>query len=196
MERTSSPARTSGATTANVGQDSSKGRARKQLWVAVAVILVFVVALVGKAVVSFTTTKQSAIPVLTAEDFNRAKQTWESHAIDSYDMDLVFLGGSNKEKIHLEVRKGVVTAVTKNGKPPAQQKTREEWTVPNQFTMIGEDLAKHARGGFSTKEGVVIVLRGEFDPELGYPKRYVLDVVKGRSPLRSNWTVTKFQAVP
>jgi len=196
MEKTSSPARASGATTANADQGSSKGRARKQLWVALAVILVFVVALVGKAVISLTGTKQSPIPVLTADDFNRAKQTWESNAINSYDMDLIFLGGSNKEVIHLEVRKGVVTAVTKNGKAPAQQKTREEWTVPNQFTMIGDDLAKHARGGFSTQEGVEIVLRGEFDPELGYPKRYILDVVKGRSPLRSNWTVTKFQAVP
>ena len=201
MKQTTTPATTTAAA-ADDSRDTGKRRSRRQLLVFVlvfaAAILVSILALVVQAVwhFFFTNPKQPTIPVLTMQEFNRAKQIWVSHGIDSYDLDLEFKGGSNSERIHLEVRKGKVTTVTKNGKPPAQERTREEWTVPNQFAMIAADMAKEAHGSFGTREGVVIVLRAEFDPELGYPKRYVLDVVKGRSPLHSNWTVTHFQVVP
>jgi Family of unknown function (DUF6174) len=178
------------------GRDAETRRTRRQILVFAAVLVVSMLALVGKTFLYFAKPKQQPIPLLTIEEFDRAKRTWESSGIDSYDMDLAFNGGSNHDIIHLEVRKGMVTTMTKNKKPPAQERTWDEWTVPNQFSMIAADMAKEAHGGFSTREGVVIVLRAEFDPEFGYPKKYVLEVVQGRSPLNSNWAVTHFQAVP
>ena len=197
MKHTTTTATTTGPENGAIGGDAGKRPPlRNRLLVIAAVIVVSTLALAIQAIRHWTRPGEAVIPLLTSAEFDRAQRTWESHGVDSYDTDVEFRGGSNRESIHLEVRKGQVTAVTKNGKPPAQHRTWDEWTVPKQFEMIAADMAKHAHGGFGVREGVKIVLRAEFDSELGYPKRYVLDVVRGRSPLHSNWTVTRFQVVP
>ncbi len=189
-------------TIADAGQ-ASKSPSRRQMLVFVGVIAIFVLALLIQTYLYFARPATPKIPVLTLDEFNRAKQTWESRDIKNYNLDLGFGGGSNHEEVHLEVRDGKVTVVTRNGKPPAQQRAREEWTVPNQFEMIAQDLEK-SRTGFGTRQGVEIELHGEFDPELGHPKQYerrrqgplTIAFFVGREAIRSRRVAVSTQPLP
>ena len=98
---------------------------RRQRRVFFGLIAAFALALVIYACLYFVLPAQPKIPLLTVEEFNRAKQTWDRRDIKNYNMDLGFGGGSNHEEIHLEVRDGKVNIVTRNGKPPSQQRARD-----------------------------------------------------------------------
>ena len=118
--------------------------------------------------------RTESIPRLTRAAFDEAKRKWEASGIASYDLDLRFAGGDQQKLVHIEVRAGEVAKCLENEVPPSQKSSWDDWTVANQFAMIGEDLDKSEdpANGFHVKDNVVIMLFAEFDPQYGYPLAY------------------------
>jgi hypothetical protein len=134
------------------------------------------------------------IAKLTPEALVAAQRRWNEHGPASYNLD-VSLSGSQNGSIHVEVRDGEVSTMSRNGIVPHQRRTWEYWTVPGQFDTIEEEseMAKDPTGGFPAPPGAQVVQRAEFDSTYGYPRRYHRSVLGTQLEIR--WEVTSFRAV-
>lgn len=177
------------------GGDGARRRKGVPLYVWVAMIGgTIVVWIVAFAVVAMR--HEEEMPTLDRKAYEAALRNWQEHGINSYDLDLVLSGGNTQDRVHLEVREGAVIECTHNGKHPQQKHLWDDWTIPNQFQMIAEDLekAEDPTRGFGTQSNVKITLHVVFDPDLGFPQQYQRKA-HGRSPLHSSWTVTSLKPV-
>ncbi len=137
---------------------------------------------------------RDVLPEVTRSELDAAADRWQQNGPHSYNMDLV-LSGRRAGTVHVEVRDGVVTAMTRDGKTPRQRRTWDYWSVPSQLDTIEQDLqsAANAEGGFGAPAGSKVVLRARFDHELGYPQRYQRFILD--TPLDVEWRVTRFEVV-
>ncbi|MBX3413708.1 MAG: hypothetical protein KF708_13540 [Pirellulales bacterium] len=131
------------------------------------------------------------MPRLTPERLSAAVERWRAAGPRSYDLNLKLTGGQTG-LIHIEVRNGEVTAMTRNGRTPDQRRTWEYWTVENQFDALDMELhsARDPQRAFGVSDPNSIVLRAEFDPQYGYPRVYHRIVLGHASELR--WEATSF----
>jgi hypothetical protein len=130
-------------------------------------------------------------PELTVADYEAAVRRWDAHGPGSYDLDLD-LEGNRPGKIHVEVRQGKITHMTRDGIEPRQKRTWEYWSVPGQLDTIGQELEKagNPAEGFQTPPGSRMVQRAVFDPQYGYPIRYQRIILGSNLEIR--WQVTRF----
>lgn len=131
-------------------------------------------------------------PYLTRESFDAAVARWREHGPADYDLDLV-VQGNQPGKIHVEVRGGEVTAMTRDGISPSQRRTWDYWTVPGQFDMMQIELDSQSdpRSRFAGASGSQLVLWADFDPVYGYPWLYRRVVLDSRQDMQ--WQVTRFE---
>jgi hypothetical protein len=129
---------------------------------------------------------------LTTEEYEAAVSRWEKNGPASYNLDLE-VSGKRPGKIHVEVRDGQVTHMTRDGVEPAQERTWYYWTVPGQFDTIAEELemARDPRASFRTSEATEMVIWAEFDRKYGYPTKYER-IVLG-ADFETGWKVTRFE---
>jgi Family of unknown function (DUF6174) len=149
------------------------------------------------ALVVFFAIRRSAAggpPRLTGEDYDSAVRRWDERGPASYDVDLE-LGGNRPGKIHVEVRGGEVTHMTRDGVEPKQKRTWDYWSVPGQLETIGQELemARDPAGSFKAPGASQVVMWAEFDPELGYPRQY--DRVVLGADFEVHWKITRFDIV-
>src|SRR4051794_25609342 len=69
---------------------------------------------------------------LTEATLKAAMQKWDRHGPKDYNLDLE-VTGNRGGKIHVEVRAGEVTRMTRDGFQPTQKRTWDYWSVPGQF---------------------------------------------------------------
>ena len=123
------------------------------------------------------------MPEITRADLEAAEKKWAATKPAGYDMDITILG-RQPGLVHIEVRGGAVTKMTRDGVTPAQSRTWEYWTVPEQFETIQQDFdSSETVGGFGAAPGSQTILKADFDPHYGYPRRYqrfVLGIGPGR----------------
>jgi hypothetical protein len=149
--------------------------------------------LVTIGLISWLMPKDNTIP-LTAENLEQAQRLWQARGPASYDLDLA-IGGLRAGTVHVEVRHGQVTAMTRDGHSPSQRRTWDVWTVPGQFDTLETELADmdHPERGFAAPPGAQVIERVRFDPELGFPQRYVRLVLG--TELGVEWSTTSFKSV-
>ena len=130
-------------------------------------------------------------PDLTEADLDAAEGRWEERGPQSYDMDLV-IEGNRPGPVHVEVRQGQVTHMTRDGVEPKQRRTWAVWAVGGLFETIRQELDKAAdpAEGFQTAPGSRMVQRAQFDSQYGYPAKYRRIVLGSNLELR--WDVTRF----
>jgi hypothetical protein len=130
-------------------------------------------------------------PELTAARLEAAQQLWSAQGPGSYDMDIE-IRGAQPGHVHLEVRDGSVTAMTRDGRSPPQR-TWNVWTVPGQFETLERelDLAEDPQHEMGASAGTELRLQCEFDPKFGFPRRYHR-FTKGNAP-EVFWHVTAFE---
>jgi hypothetical protein len=132
-------------------------------------------------------------PEITRQDLLAAKRRWQDAGLAGYKMDLM-IGGRQPGVVHIEVREGMVTRMTRDGIVPSQRRTWEYWTVPEQFATIDQDFdSAETPGGFGAAPGTQTILRADFDPQYGYPRRYQRFVLG--TNLNVDWHVTRFEPV-
>jgi len=133
-------------------------------------------------------------PQLTRADYEAAVARWESAGPHGYDLD-VELGGRRPGKIHVEVRAGEATHMTRDGVVPKQKRTWYYWSVPGMFDTIEQelDLAEDPAASYKLPAGAQVAMWAEFDPKVGYPRRF--DRVVLGADLEVHWKVTDFRVV-
>jgi hypothetical protein len=133
-------------------------------------------------------------PRLTETDYDAAVKRWEVRGPKSYNLDLE-LFGNRPGPVHVEVRDGSVTHMTRDGVEPKRKPTWEYWTVPGQLDTIGQELEKAADPvvGFHAPAGSRVVQRARFDLQYGYPVEYQRIILGSELELR--WRVTRFEVL-
>lgn len=147
--------------------------------------------------------RREPLPAITMDQLNAAAQRWATSGPASYDLDLEQTG-VNPGKIHVEVRRGEVTAMTLNGHP-TRQHLWDDWSVPGIFAVIRRDVEvcmpalnvkaqQKAAADGQNPEGSAgsappVFPRGLFDPHYGYPLQYHRITPTGTD---ASWRVTKF----
>jgi hypothetical protein len=153
--------------------------------------LLFVGLIVGLIVVLQLFAVQR-IPELTEPLLEAAQQRWKENGPASYDLDLE-ISGAQPGDVHVEVRDGEVTAMTRDGRAPEQRRTWYVWSVPGQFETIERELemAADPEHEMQAAEGTRLRLRAEFDPQYGYPRQFHRMVFGGGPEVY--WRVTNFK---
>lgn len=173
--------------------DQSRRRGLRLRSLMLGAALGLVVAIV--AVVAYLIFTREHNPRLTQADYDAAARRWETHGPASYDLDLELTGNRNAT-IHVEVRDGEIVHMIRDGVEPRQQRTWYYWSVPGQLDTIGQELemARDPAASFHNPSASQMVMWAEFDPTLGYPRRY--DRVVLGADFEVHWRVTRFQALP
>lgn len=111
-------------------------------------------------------------PDLTPEALQAAMEQWQAREPASYDLE-VEIGGARPGVARVEVRDGAVTLATRDGRP-LDEWNQGEWTIPSQFEMLQRefDFQEDPQNEMGAPRGAQVWLRCEFDPELGYPRRF------------------------
>jgi uncharacterized protein DUF6174 len=133
-------------------------------------------------------------PRLTRALYDAAVERWEKNGPAGYDLDLE-LSGNRPGKIHVEVRRGEVVHMTRDGVEPRQQRTWDYWSVPGQFETIGQelDMADDPAASFGVPGASEVVMWAQFDGTYGYPRQY--DRVVLGADIEVHWKVTRFHIV-
>jgi hypothetical protein len=133
-------------------------------------------------------------PRLTRDEFEAAAKRWEANGPASYNLDVELIG-RRSGKIHVEVRDGEVTRMTRDGVQPAQQRTWYYWSVPGQFDTIEQelDMARDAARSYGMPAGAEVAMWARFDPRYGYPLSF--DRVLLGADIEVHWKVTRFEAL-
>ncbi len=169
----------------------SKSKNRRVGWIIAAIVVFVPLIAVGYSIL----TMEEDVSRLKRPAYEAAMRKWEDSGIMNYNLDLAFSGGDQVRQIHLEVRDGQATQCLENGHAPTQRGTWDDWTINNQFAMIGDDLNKAERPeGFAVRGNVTITLHANFDPKYGFPRTYHRKA-RGNTPLQSKWQVQDFQIV-
>jgi hypothetical protein len=130
------------------------------------------------------------IPELTGEELEEAQKLWDSAGPAGYEMDLEILQG-RPGTVHIEVRNGEITAMTRDGRTPAQH-TWRYWSVPGLFETVERELemAEDPVHEVGAAAGTRWQLRCEFDRAYGFPRRFHRSVSGGGQEVY--WRVTSF----
>ncbi len=132
---------------------------------------------------------------LTQAAYEQAAARWDEHGPASYDLD-VEIGGRRPGKVHVEVRGGEVTHMTRDGVEPRQRRTWYYWSVPGQLDTIEQELemAQDPADSYGSAGASQVALWAEFDPKYGYPLQF--DRVVLGADLEVHWKVTSFRPLP
>jgi hypothetical protein len=130
------------------------------------------------------------LPELTEATLQAATERWSQHGPADYDMD-IDLRGARPGSVHVEVRKGEVTAQTRDGRIPGRW-TWDTWSVPGMLDTLSQDIAtaENPEQMIEAPQGTTWRLRCEFDPKFGVPIAYHRLVTGGPEVY---WRVTVFE---
>ncbi|HEV3340992.1 MAG TPA: DUF6174 domain-containing protein [Pirellulales bacterium] len=165
----------------------SRGRRLRASDVAVGAAVGALLMFVALVVVS----RRQAIPPLTVESLETARRRWEESGAADYRMDIV-VSGRQASRYHVEVAGGKPASVLQNDRPIARRNW-PYWTVPGLFDVIEHDVdcADDPTRGFGARPGSKAVLRADFDPRRGYPRKFER-LILGEPQLDMTWEVATF----
>lgn len=165
------------------------------VWMWVAGFVVICLTLILGSIVLSALRHPETLPEITLDAVDAAGAKWTANHPADYDMD-IDQTGVNPGKFHIEVRKGEVTAMTRNGQP-TKQHLWDDWSVPGLFGIIRRDVEEcmpklnaQAEENDPSGQAPSIVPRGLFDPHDGHPTEYHRITPTGAEV---RWTVTKFE---
>jgi len=127
-------------------------------------------------------------PRLTKSGLAEAQAKWLAHSSSHYDMHVQAVGYST-DTYELQVRDGELSAVTFNGHPSTRPESFHAWTIQGMFAVMSRDIDREERaaaGKAAPGEGR-LSLRAEFDPQIGYPIRYLRS--DRATACTSSWTI-------
>ncbi len=130
---------------------------------------------------------------LTPEGLAAARQRWSAKGLGSYLLEIETRGPAGARQV-VEVRDGEVVRMTTGG----VEATREAWhfwTVEGLFSFLDTELANaaDAERTYGAPAGSV-VLKARFDPEWGFPARFLRHVLGQRDSVE--WQVLRFAPLP
>ena len=151
-----------------------------------------VLALTGGLLLGLLLFRSSAPPELTATELADARSRWEEKGPSSYAFELQ-MGGALDDRRRIEVRDDVVTEMTSDGRLAAES-SWEHWSIDAMFGFLETELrnASDPKKTLGVADASQVVLRADFDPELGYPS-YFFRHLLGRQQ-STQWEVVRFES--
>ncbi len=133
-------------------------------------------------------------PRLTRAELDAAIARWEKNGPADYDLDLE-LSGNRPGRVHVEVRRGEVAHMTRDGVEPKQKRTWDVWSVPGQLETIEQelDMAEKPAPSYGAPGASEVVMWARFDPRYGVPMQF--DRVVLGADLEVHWKVTRFDVM-
>ena len=151
-------------------------------------------ALVGGLLVGLLVLRDGSAPELTRSELDDARERWRTHGPASYTLAIQMAGRLTDHRT-ITVENGTVVEMTVDGEP-ASETSWEYWSVEGLFSFLEDELDNKADPppslGVSGPDQ--IVLRARFDPDLGYPSRFLRHLL-GRQ-MGTEWEVVEFEARP
>ncbi len=132
---------------------------------------------------------RGSTPVLTEEDLRAAMERRDARGPKSYRLELM-VSGTRSGPVELEVRNEEPVRLLRDGRTPARH-TWDFWTIPGQFEAMQTELTGDSRTMFGVPDRSQVILRAEFDPELGYPRKYERQVLSKR--IEIGWQLLRFE---
>jgi hypothetical protein len=168
----------------NIAQPSRRLRR-----VAITIAFMAAGAVAGLIVFALTGVRQPP-PPMTRADFEAAVDRWQNRRPANYSMTIELTGRQSGTML-ITVKDGKPIAVERNG-VPTPQRTWEYWTVDGLFEIVREDLdgLDQPERAFGVKDTSQLVQQGEFDRELGYPRRYRRAVLTTGDAIE--WEIVRF----
>ena len=108
------------------------------------------------------------------QDLTKAHNQWKQKGFQSYALTLEITGDRIETGLfEIEVNQGEIIKATRNGDNLAT--TDRFYTIEGIFQFLGNELelGKEPERYFGAGPGARIYMRAHFDPELGYPTRYL-----------------------
>lgn len=135
------------------------------------------------------------LPEMKPADFYAAREKWEQNEPPNYDIE-VEVTGTQGATYRVQVRDGRAIAAWRNDKPLLQERTFSTWSVRGMFGTIARDIDRVERlaAGKAEPNTPRLTLRGEFDAQTGYPRRYRR--IEWGSPVEVSWKVIRFEIQP
>jgi hypothetical protein len=132
------------------------------------------------------------LPPMTEATLDAAEKQWARAGRPSYNLDLE-IRGAEPGPVHVEVRKGEVVTMQRNGVTPEQRRVWDVWTVPGQFETLEREmqLAADPVHQMDATADTRLSLQCEFDPVYGFPRQYHR-LVYGGGP-EVYWRTTRFE---
>ena len=151
-----------------------------------------VLGVVGGLVLFVLTSVRRPPPAMTAEDFQAAFARWDAQRPANYEMQLR-RWGRQSGTVQVTVENGQPIAVIEDG-TLARPHTWEHWTVDGLFNIIQQDLEglDQPERAFGVAGAEELAQQAEFDPQLGYPRRYRRAVVSTGDAIE--WEITEFSS--
>ncbi len=148
-------------------------------------------ALVGGLLAGLLVMRSGAAPELQAEDLAAARALWSQHGPADYEITLQ-MGGDLTDQRHIVVRDHQVVGMTINDQT-ATEGSWIFWSVDGMFTFLEVEIRNKENPipGMGVSDPRQIVLRAQFDPQLGYPS-YFLRHLLGRQQ-GTEWKVVAFE---
>lgn len=151
--------------------------------------------LIGVGVAWRIKSEKDRMPPLASDDWQQARDRWTSADVKNYDVEVV-VTGRQAATYAVQVRDGQVFNATRDGQALPQKRTWSTWTVDGMFETIARDLdsvERHAQGR-AVPGTPNLQLRALFDPQLGYPQRYLrTEMVRLGTNPEVSWRVTRFE---
>lgn len=135
------------------------------------------------------------LPELSGEEFREARERWSQAGVADYQIEIV-VRGRETATYAVQVRDGVIQSASRDGQPLKQQRTWGTWSVPGMFETIERDVStvELHRQGEADPNTPQLLLRGVFDQELGFPRRYQrTEVQRFGANHEVSWEVTRFE---
>ena len=136
--------------------------------------------------------RSTAPAELTSGELADARSRWEANGPSSYIFELQ-MGGALDDRRRIEVHDGVVVAMTSNEQPSAES-SWEHWSVDAMFGFLETELRNAAdpKKTLGVADASQVVLRADFDPQLGYPSFFFRHLL-GRQQ-STEWKVVRFES--
>ena len=141
---------------------------------------------------------RQSLPVITPDEFRAARNRWIEAGPPDYDI-AVEVTGRKAATYRVSVRQHQVVRAARNDTPLRQQRTMGTWSVPGMFSTMQSDVDNVARiaKGTATAQTPQVTMRGNFDPDLGYPAKYVrLEKTSTGGTYEVSWRVIAFESNP
>jgi hypothetical protein len=135
---------------------------------------------------------RDSLPRITPADFTAARQRWAAHGPQNYDLKLE-LTGNQSGQVLVEVRDGKPQRVDRQGGNPPPERTWDSWTVPGLLDVVELELDR-AGDAADKPEAAPVIVRGEFDAEVGYPRRFRRTTLG--EGVEIGWRVLSFEGLP